>query len=129
MGVQRFDHAAINCRSIEKSEQFYTQILGLKKGRSVDMGDKVLHYLELPDQSSIELFEHKDRACYDSLAAAEGSLKHFAFRVDNIDELNQKLLDAGVTFTMNLCALRRLQVKALLCLDPDGVIVELCQPL
>jgi catechol 2,3-dioxygenase-like lactoylglutathione lyase family enzyme len=129
MAVKRFDHVAINSRDIAKSREFYSGILGLTVGESVDMGDLILHYLRLPDNSAIELFEHKDAKKYDELQNKEGFIKHLAFNVDNIDELNQKLIQNNIKFEMNLCVLEPLKVRALLCLDPDGVIVELAQKL
>jgi catechol 2,3-dioxygenase-like lactoylglutathione lyase family enzyme len=133
MAITRFDHVAINSRDIAGSKAFYCGILGLAIDKSVDMGELVLHYIRLPDNSAIELFEHKDRKIYDELQAKEGCeteprlVKHIAFNVDNIEELNQKLIQNNVKFEMDLCVLEKLKVKALLCFDPDGVIVELAQ--
>ena len=127
MAISGFDHVAINSRDIGKSKNFYSGILGLMTGEIVDMGDSVLHYLRLPDKSAIELFEHKNRKIYDELQTKDGLVKHFAFRVDNIDELNSKLIKNNVKFEMDLCVLEPLGVKALLCYDPDGFIVELTQ--
>ena len=127
MAIKRFDHVAINARDIAKSRAFYSGILGLSIAESVDMGELILHYVRLPDNSAIELFEHKDRKIYDELEKKEGLVKHIAFNVDNIDELNQKLIQNNIKFEMDLCVLEPLSVKALLCIDPDGVIVELAQ--
>ena len=127
MAIKRFDHVAINAKDITKSKAFYSGILGLNPGEIVDMGDLILHYVRLPDNSANELFEHKDRSIYDELETKEGLTKHIAFYVDNIEDLNQKLKNNNVKFEMDLCVLEPLRVQALLCLDPDGVIVELTQ--
>ena len=127
MGIKRFDHVAINAKDINKSKAFYSGILGLAAGEVVDMGDVILHYVRLPDNSAIELFEHKDRKIYDKLQNVEGFVKHIAFHVDNIDELNLKLKQHNVKFELDLCILEPLKVRALLCFDPDGVIVELAE--
>ena len=128
MAIKRFDHVAINSRDIARSTAFYSGILGLAVGESVDMGKGlILHYMRLPDNSAIELFEHADRTIYDGLQTKEGFAKHIAFNVDNIEELNQKLIQNNVKFEMALCVLEPLKAKALLCFDPDGVIVELTQ--
>ena len=127
MAITRFDHIAINARDIAKSKAFYSDLLGLAVGEAVDMGDFILHYVRLPDNSAIELFEHKDRKVYDELQTKDGLVKHIAFNVDNIEGLNQKLIQNNVKFEMDLCVVEPLKVKALLCFDPDGVIVELAQ--
>jgi catechol 2,3-dioxygenase-like lactoylglutathione lyase family enzyme len=127
MAINRFDHVAINARDIERSKFFYSHILGLACGESVDMGNEILHYMRLPDGSAVELFEHKNKEIYSALKKEEGFMKHLAFNVDNIDELNQKLIQNNVRFEMDLCVLEPLGVRALLCVDPDGVIVELTQ--
>ena len=129
MPIKRFDHIAINAKDIAKSKVFYSEILGLDVGEIVDMGDVILHYMRLPDNSTVELFEHKDRQIYNELQEKEGFMKHIAFNVDNIDELNQKLIQNNIRFEMDLCVLEQLKVKALLCFDPDEVIVELTQNL
>jgi catechol 2,3-dioxygenase-like lactoylglutathione lyase family enzyme len=129
MAITQFNHAGINSRDIAKSRAFYCGILGLAPGESVDMGDLILHYIRLPDGSAVELFEHKDRSFYDKLQTKEGMLKHLAFSVDNIDELNQKLIENNIKFEMDLCVLKPLNAKALLCFDPDGVVIELTQKL
>ncbi|MDR1596795.1 MAG: VOC family protein, partial [Treponema sp.] len=87
----------------------------------------ILHYMRLPDGSAVELFENLDRKIYDGLAEKEGFLKHIAFNVDDIEYFNQKLIENNVKFKTPLCFLEPLGVKALLCVDPDGVIVELSQ--
>jgi catechol 2,3-dioxygenase-like lactoylglutathione lyase family enzyme len=127
MAINRFDHAAINCRDITASKKFYTEILGLTAEEPVDMGECILHYMRLPDGSAVELFENKDRTMYDSLATKEGFLKHIAFNVDNIEDFNNNLIKNNIKFAMEMCVLEPLHVKALLCLDPDGVIIELSQ--
>jgi catechol 2,3-dioxygenase-like lactoylglutathione lyase family enzyme len=127
VAIKRFDHTAINSKDVKASKEFYSGILGLAIGESVDMGEVILHYMRLPDGSAVELFERKDRAVYDTFSQKEGFLKHIAFTVDNIDELNQKLIEKHIRFEMDLCVLEPLRVRALLCIDPDGVIVELSQ--
>jgi len=127
MAIRRFDHAAINSRDIAASKAFYCGLLGLEEGKEVDMGEVILHYLYLPDGSAIELFDHKDRAAYEHLRKDEGHLKHYAFKVDDIDGINARLVQAGTSFAMPLCELGPLKVRALLCLDPDGVVVELSE--
>ena len=127
MAIKRFDHIAINASDIAGSKAFYCGILGLCAGESVDMGNEILHYLALPDKSTIELFEHKDRKKYGGLEKKEGFVKHIAFNVDNIEELNRKLKQNNVKFEMELCVLEPLKCRALLCFDPDDVIVELTE--
>ena len=55
MAIKRFDHVAINAKVINKSKEFYSGLLGLVPGEIVDMGDIILHYVRLPDNSAIEL--------------------------------------------------------------------------
>jgi catechol 2,3-dioxygenase-like lactoylglutathione lyase family enzyme len=127
MAIRRFDHVAINSKDIVLSKKFYSEILGLKTGKSVNMGEMVLHYMLLPDGSAIELFENLDRKIYDGLTEKEGFLKHIAFNVDDIEYLNRKLIANNIKIKTHLCILEPLGVKVLLCIDPDGVIVELSQ--
>jgi catechol 2,3-dioxygenase-like lactoylglutathione lyase family enzyme len=127
MAIRRFDHVAINSRDIVLSKKFYSEILGLKTGKSVNLGKAVLHYMQLPDGSAVELFEILDRKIYDDLTEKEGFFKHIAFNVDDIECLNRKLMENGIKFKKPLGVLEPLGVKTLLCIDPDGIIVELSQ--
>lgn len=124
MNVKKIAHIAVNSKSIEKSRRFYCNILGLKEGKCVDMGDVVLHYLTLEDGGEIELFEMKDRTYYQTLSKKEGVIKHIAFEVDDVESINQKLEENKVPMELELCVLEPLQIKTLICKDPDGTLVE-----
>jgi catechol 2,3-dioxygenase-like lactoylglutathione lyase family enzyme len=127
MAVKKFDHVAVVSRNIEASRKFYSEILGLTIGESVDIGNVILHYMRLADGSAIELFEYKDRTVYETLSEAKGFFKHLAFAVDNVDELNRKLIENNVKFEMNVSTSELLKARNLICFDPDGVVVELSQ--
>jgi len=122
MGIQRFDHVAINARDIAKSKTFYSEILGLAVDKIVDMGDCILHYVRLPDGSAIELFEHKDRTVYDKLHKTDGLVRHLAFLVDNIEEINQKLLENNIEFELDLCVLDLCRSKRYCALIRTGLL-------
>lgn len=129
MAVQQVDHIAINSFDMKESLHFYCEVLGLEKGKSVDMGEVILNYVDLPDGSSIELFEFKDHGFYQTLSSSENAVKHIALKVDDIEGMNSELIRNQVPFEMELCELTPLGVKALLCKDPNGVIVELSEKL
>ena len=127
--IKGFSHVGINSKDVGNSIKFYCDILGLKRGKSVDMGEVILHYLILNDESTIELFEYKDKGYYNRLNYDEGAVPHFAFMTDNIEEVNSRLIENNIEMTMQLCVLEPLACKALLCKDPDGAIVEITQPI
>ncbi len=54
------DHITINVKNMKKSEEFYGDILGLKRLDIVDMGDHRLHYFELAENLMLELIEYDD---------------------------------------------------------------------
>lgn len=129
MAVCQVDHIAINSYNMKDSLNFYCGLLGLKQGKSVDMGELILNYVDLPDGSAIELFEFKDPGFYQTLTTDENAVKHIALKVDEIEEMYATLVENQVPIDMELCELTPLGVKALLCKDPNGVVVELSQKL
>lgn len=127
MAIKKIDHIAINCYDLEKSIDFYCNILGLTIEKEVDMGECVLTYIRLPNGGALELFDYKERSFYEKLSKSENALKHLAFEVDEIEKMNEDLRQKKITFNMELCQLQQLGVKALLCLDPNGVVIELSE--
>ncbi len=127
MGVKQIDHIAINARNISASKKFYCELIGLKEDKSVDMGELILHYLLTENGSKIELFEFKDPSFYDTLTTHENAIKHIAFEVDDVESVNAVLKNADIEFELEMCVLEQLQVKTLICKDPDGVLVEISQ--
>jgi glyoxylase I family protein len=115
MQLTQFLHAAIVVSDLEKSEQFYGQVLGLKKL------DRVLKFpgawYEL---GTFQVHLIADSAPEVQLADKWGRNRHLAFAVASVKDAKDTLIQAGCEFQMSASGRAALFVK-----DPDGNIVEL----
>jgi len=102
------------------------------------LGFKVLGKLENPDTGFlivfldtgsviIELFEFREKgAPWDRNRNEDFGLKHFAFRVDSVDEVAERLKAAGVKFVLEPFDANG-GVRIAFLEDPDGVRIELIE--
>lgn len=100
----KYLHTMVRVKDLEQSLDFYCNKLGLKEIRRYDNegGRFTLVFLAAPDDEeqaqessapTIELTYNWDTEDYDG----GRNFGHLAYRVDNIYDTCQKLLDAGVT--------------------------------
>jgi glyoxylase I family protein len=131
MTTQAFHHVALNCKDIKAIERFYTGHFGFKRSRFFDLGESTLVFIKLGD-TYLELFEAEGGS---ALATPEGdghhqhgTVRHLAFKVDDVDA---KLAELGDAVTVTLGPLdfdgfipgwRTVWVA-----DPEGNIIEISQ--
>jgi lactoylglutathione lyase len=110
---------------IERSERFYTEIIGLKVQSRTEIPD--VHEIVLAaDQGGgrLQLAERYN----DGQAIDHGfALWKIYMNVDDCDEVHQRAVDAGFTSTMAPQRLDRWPVTVAFILDPDGYSIELVQ--
>ena len=93
MAVIGFEHVGIQVATIEKSIKFYQDVVGLTL---IDQflhtdGDKKLAFLGLNDEIIVEFIEG-----YNPNLPVEGKVHHIAFKVENIEDEQKRLEEAGV---------------------------------
>lgn len=116
MQLTQFLHAAIVVSDLEKSEQFYGTVLGLKKidrvlkfpGAWYEVGAFQIHLIA--DSASSEIQN----------AQKWGRNRHLAFSVTNLEKAKETLIQAGCEFQVSASGRAALFVK-----DPDSNIIEL----
>lgn len=119
----KYLHTMVRVRDIDASLDFYCTKLGLVETRRKDIeaGRFTLVFLAPPGDgigSEVELTYNWDPEEYD-----EGrNFGHLAYEVDNIYELCQSLMDAGVTINRPPREGRMAFVRS-----PDGISIELLQ--
>jgi glyoxylase I family protein len=129
LDIRAIDHIAINTSDIQKSKDFYGRILGFKPLNSVDCGEFVIHYFELPHGSRLELFEYPVNPNGKPKEDSEPGLRHLAFQVEDVAAHERRLREEGVVITLPTCDLPNLGARVLLFLDPNGVTLEFCERL
>ena len=140
MKIKEIAHVCIVVSDIERSIQFYRDLLGLELLVSKEVNSpgfsngvginnaraKVAMFKLQGENTLIELFEYIDpRSDYVGKKPANTvPLGHIAFGVSDIDEIYKKLLSSGVEFVsspqevfdgVRFCYFR----------DPDGAFIEL----
>ena len=119
----RYLHTMVRVKDLEKSMEFY-RLLGLEETRRIenDQGRFTLVFMAPPGQEEcpVELTYNWDGD--DGLPSDSRQFGHLAYRVDNIYDMCQKLMDAGVTINRpprdgHMAFIR----------SPDNVSIELLQ--
>lgn len=125
--IKSIGHVAMGVNNMERSIHFYCDILGLKRGFSLNnrqTGKPWLEYLKIADGQFLELFyaEPGKEINIDS----DDFFHHVSLSVDNIYEMVEKLRQVGVTILIEPNKGRDLNVQAWI-IDPDGHKIELMQ--
>jgi glyoxylase I family protein len=129
MKIVKIDHVSINGNDIQKSQDFYSRILGFKQLESVDCGDYIIFYFELPGGSRLELFDYKGKAENKPREDSDVGLRHLAFQVEDVAAHEKELRAEGVVITLPTFDLPNLGSRVLLFLDPNGVTIEFAEKL
>ena len=118
----KYLHTMVRVTDLDRSLEFYCTHLGLQNmGRfDIEEGRFTLVFLAPPGQpeAQIELTHN-----WDPETLGEGrNFGHLAYRVENIYELCQKMMDAGITINRPPRDGHMAFVKS-----PDGISIELLQ--
>lgn len=117
----KYLHTMVRVRDIDESKKFYCDLLGLEEIRRVDneAGKFTLVFLAPPCQhdAPVELTYNWGS---DEQYGGGRNFGHLAYEVENIYEMCQKLMDAGVTINRPPRDGRMAFVKS-----PDGISIEL----
>jgi len=119
MNVKKIHHVSMMVVDTTRSLAFYRDILGLPVaenrpeldfgGAWLDVVEQQIHLLELPNPDSC-----------DGRPEHVGRDRHLALSVEGLDELVQRLEQAGIPYTKS-----RSGRNAVFCRDPDGNGIEL----
>jgi len=130
--IEKIDHIGIAVKSIEKTSELLNNILGLKvAGEEIVEEQKVkVAFLPLGD-SELELLESTspEGPIARFIEKKGEGIQHIAFRVDNIEEVLEKLKKGGVRlidekprYGAGGARIAFLHPK-----DTNGILVELCE--
>jgi glyoxylase I family protein len=122
--LNRVHHIAIICSDYERSEHFYSEVLGLRIVQEVFRKERNSYKLDLAvgEQYQIELFSFPNPSARPSRPEAVG-LRHLAFEVDDVDEAVKQITAHGVVVEpvrIDEFTGKRFTFFA----DPDGLPIE-----
>jgi len=117
----KYLHTMVRVKDIEESKRFYCDLLGLEEIRRVDneAGKFTLVFLAPPGQHDVSV-ELTYNWGSDEEYTGGRNFGHLAYEVENIYEMCQKLMDAGVTINRPPRDGRMAFVRS-----PDGISIEL----
>jgi len=140
--IKLFHHTAISVTNLDRSIQFYRDLLGMTLEWRIDHrrseGLEEVVGLKNVDVSyamlsgwggRIELFQYhspKGEPYPADKPVSDKGITHIAFQVEDIDGLYEKLVGRGIRFNSPPQVLRE-GVKAAYFHDPDGVTLEIIQ--
>lgn len=140
--IKSFHHTALSVTNLDRSIQFYRDLLGMKvdwridhkKGETFEKivglkGVDVSYAMLSGWGGRIEIFEYHSppgEAYPPDRGVNDQGITHFAFEVDEIDRLYGELASRGVRFNSPPQVVRP-GVKAAYFHDPDGITVELVE--
>ncbi|MDO5719017.1 MAG: VOC family protein [Tissierellia bacterium] len=146
--IREIIHIGVTVKDIERSIEFYRDILGLKlKGRLLMKGKETdilfgaedlevkVAYLNGSDDLKcppVELLEFSEKTEISQSHLQKTSISEICFKVDDIDSEYERLKNLGVEFISEPQEFDFIEYgfgksKAVYFKDPDGVILELIQ--
>lgn len=128
MNIAGMDHVTINVISMEDSIQFYEEILGLKKGDQVNMGDHFIQYFFIHPTLKLELIKYNyETENVEVEVDCSGIYRHIALLVTDLEHYSVYLKEKKVPITMDLSFCEKLDFHNMLITDPNGVEIELVE--
>ena len=132
MSLKTFEHVLILADDIDKTKDFYVDILGLNIGYRPDFPFKGywLYLDENPKAACIHLAMRKQDTGQDyyigkkdDVKSGSGAIDHVAFNADDIESMKAKLEKISIEYTHR--KVPGFPLEQLFIMDPDGVKVEL----
>ncbi len=120
MMIKGMNHFTVLSSDLERSKQFYIDILGLKEGYRPPFAFPGA-WLYVGDQAILHIMAGKSMP-----AVAAGVIDHMAFTASNLQATVNTLKQQGIPYELH--RLKELEIWQLFCHDPDGAKVELDFP-
>ena len=120
----KFLHSMIRVNDIDKSLNFYEEILNMSLKKTKRLDDCTLYYLEDEEGTAqIELTYNDEKQTYE----LGNGFGHFAFSVNSMDEFTSKLKTFGIDYLYEPFVLDATGTKIAFIKDPDGYEIELIE--
>jgi catechol 2,3-dioxygenase-like lactoylglutathione lyase family enzyme len=116
MPAERLEHYTIRCANLERTRDFYRDMLGLTVGDRPPFNFKG-YWLYLAGTPIVHLVEQS------SASRDTGALDHIAFSATDIDGMRAVLSKSG--HQLREAGVPGGKIRQLFVSDPDGILVEL----
>ncbi len=128
MNILAINHITINVKSLEKSKQFYRDVLQLKEAGFIDMGDHTLTYFQLTSECRLELIDYKTPVEEVSVTETNrGTYRHFCLETDDLSGFYDRCIAHNVMVRKTPSWEEKLSCQTMLIVDPNGAEIEIIQ--
>ena len=121
MQITPLDHVNIETDDVDRSAEFYEQVLGLRRGRRPEF-DRPGHWMYVGDLPIVHIIARQpDNALL--TGSKDAAISHFAMQINDFEDAQKRLDECDIQYRVNDVtgsALRQLFFD-----DPDGVLIEL----
>lgn len=119
----KFLHAMIRVKDLQKSLNFYQNLLGLKLTRTLRLDDSTLYYLANKEgEPEIELTYNDETP--ESYKVGD-TFGHFAFETESMKDFSQKMSELNYEYLYEPFTLKGMNIAFLR--DPDGNEIEVIE--
>jgi catechol 2,3-dioxygenase-like lactoylglutathione lyase family enzyme len=126
MALEGLNHYTIRPADLERTKDFYVDVLGLHIGYRPPLGFPG-YWLYVGDNPTVHLIGPRDRDAHlPREAGPTGLLDHIAFTCTGLAEMKERLARRGIQHEERV--IPRDRQTQLFIYDPDGVAVELNYP-
>ncbi len=128
MNILSIDHITINVSDLEKSKEFYSNVLKLKETGFIHMGDHTLTYFQLTKECRLELIQYLTEVNTANVSETDrNTYRHFCLQTDDLNQVYQDCLANQVFIRKEPSYVEKLSCNTMLIVDPNGVELEIIQ--
>lgn len=119
----KFLHAMIRVADLDESMRFYNELIGLKPSRTLRLEDSTLYYL-IDEKTGVEIELTLNDETPEEGYTSGSAFGHFAFEVDDMDALSQKVENLGYEWVYEPFCMDEAGINVAFISDPDGNMIE-----
>lgn len=113
----------IRVSDLDESMRFYQELIGLKPSRTLRLEDCTLYYLT-DEKTGVEIELTLNDEIPDGGYSVGSAFGHFAFEVENMEELSQKVENLGYEWVYEPFYMSEADFTVAFISDPDGNMIE-----
>jgi lactoylglutathione lyase len=122
----KFAHTMIRVKDIEKSLRFYTELIGLKHVKTMELKDATLYFVADEDNfCQIEL-THNHKLPEEGYHQGN-YFGHLAFATEDMNNFSERLRAFGLEYTRPPFNIKETGPRIAFLNDPDGFTIEIIQ--
>ncbi|CAN4086380.1 unnamed protein product [Withania somnifera] len=125
LALTSLNHISLVCRSVEKSIEFYKNVLGfvpVRRPGSFNFNGAWLFSYGI----GIHLLQSENPDDMPKKTEINPKDNHISFQCESIDAVEKKLTEMGIKYVRQLVEEGGIYVDQLFFHDPDGFMVEIC---